>query len=79
MRKGDHLATFMCQVSRNPGSLNLLESYGTVHACTGTALLNQAVDMGFQRQSMAGSNPDDGTDFLRCLLRVVWVAAFALS
>ena len=36
--------------------------------------------MGFQRQSIAGSNPDDGKDFLlRCLLRVVWVAAFAIS
>jgi hypothetical protein len=36
--------------------------------------------MGVQRQSMVGSNPDDGMDFpLRCLLRVVRIAAFALS
>ena len=38
MRKADKLATFMCRLSENPGSLNLLEPSGPVWACTGINL-----------------------------------------
>jgi hypothetical protein len=34
------------------------------HVTVGFKRLNQAVDMLFQRQSIAGSNPADGKDFL---------------
>ena len=34
----DNAATFMCQLSRNPGSLNLLELLGPVQACNGIVL-----------------------------------------
>jgi hypothetical protein len=39
VKRADNLATYVCQLSRNSGSLNLLESQGPVQACTGTALL----------------------------------------
>ena len=38
MCRADNLATFMCQLSRYPGSLNLLEPKGPVQACMGIAL-----------------------------------------
>jgi hypothetical protein len=34
----DKLAIFMCRLSRNSGSLNLVEPYGLVQICTGIAL-----------------------------------------
>jgi hypothetical protein len=36
--KDDNLTTFMCRLSRNSGSLNLLEPSGPVQACNGVAL-----------------------------------------
>jgi hypothetical protein len=38
VRRVDNLTTFMCRLSRNPGSLNLLELLGTVQACNGIVL-----------------------------------------
>ena len=38
MRRAHIFATFMCRLSRNPGSLNFLELQGPVHACTGLDL-----------------------------------------
>jgi hypothetical protein len=38
VRRADNLATCMCQLSRNPGSVKLLELKGPVQACTGIAL-----------------------------------------
>ena len=38
MRKTDNLTTFMCRLSGNSGSLNLLEPSGPVQACNGIAL-----------------------------------------
>jgi hypothetical protein len=38
VRKADNLATFMCQLSRNPGSLNFLEPKGPVQTCIGIVL-----------------------------------------
>jgi hypothetical protein len=38
VRGADNLATFMCPLSRNSGSLSLLDPHGFVHACTGTVL-----------------------------------------
>jgi hypothetical protein len=38
VRRANNLATFMCRLSTNSGSLNLLEPPGSVQACTGTAL-----------------------------------------
>jgi hypothetical protein len=35
--RADNLTTFMYRLSRNFGSLNLLEPYGPVQACTGMA------------------------------------------
>jgi hypothetical protein len=37
--KADKITTFMCQISRNPGSLNLLEIPGPVKCFNGIALL----------------------------------------
>jgi hypothetical protein len=34
----DNLTIFMCRLSRNSGSLNLLEPQGPVQACSGKAL-----------------------------------------
>ena len=34
MRRADDLTMCMCQLSRNPGSLKLLEPKGPVQACT---------------------------------------------
>jgi hypothetical protein len=39
VRAADNLTTIMCRLSRNSGSLNLLEPYGTDQACIGIALL----------------------------------------
>jgi len=39
VRRSDNLVTFMGRLSRNPGSLNLLEPKGLGHACKGIALL----------------------------------------
>jgi hypothetical protein len=36
--RADNFTTFMCQLTRNYGSLNLLEASGAVQACRGTAL-----------------------------------------
>jgi len=38
VHKADNLATFMCRMSRYPGSFNLLEPKGPVHDCTGIAV-----------------------------------------
>jgi len=38
VHRADNLATFMCQLSRYPGSLNLLEPKGSVQGFTGNAL-----------------------------------------
>jgi len=38
VRRVDNLTTFMCRLSRNPGSLNLLKLLGAVQACNGRAL-----------------------------------------
>jgi hypothetical protein len=38
VHRADNLATFMCRLSRNSGSLNLLEPSGPVQACIGTAV-----------------------------------------
>jgi len=38
VRRVDNLAPFKCRLSRNSGSLNLLEPYGHIQACTGMAL-----------------------------------------
>jgi hypothetical protein len=38
VHKADNLTFFMCELSRNSGSLNLQESFGPVQASTGTAL-----------------------------------------
>jgi len=38
VHRADTLAMFMCQLSRYPGSLNLLEPKGPVQDCTGIAL-----------------------------------------
>jgi hypothetical protein len=38
VRRADILTTFMCRLSRNSGSLNLLEPKGPVQACNGIAL-----------------------------------------
>jgi hypothetical protein len=37
MRRADNLTTFMCQLSRHSGSLNLLEPSGPIQACIGIA------------------------------------------
>ena len=36
MNRADNVATFMCRLARNLGTLNLLESSGSVHFCIGT-------------------------------------------
>jgi hypothetical protein len=38
VHRADNLATFMSRLSRNSGSLKLLETSGPVKACTGVAL-----------------------------------------
>jgi hypothetical protein len=38
VRTADNLTTFMCRLSRNSGSLNLLTPYGPVQACNGITL-----------------------------------------
>jgi len=38
VRRADNPATFMYRFSRNPGSLNLLESKGHVHVSTRAVL-----------------------------------------
>ena len=38
MRRADSLTTFLCRLSSNSGSLNLLEPSGPVQACNGIAL-----------------------------------------
>jgi hypothetical protein len=38
VRRADNLATFMCRLSRNSESLELLELSGPVQACNGMAL-----------------------------------------
>ena len=37
MRKADNFATFLCRLSGNSGSLNLLQPYGPLKACHGIA------------------------------------------
>jgi len=37
VHRADNLAAFMCQLSRYPGSFNLLEPKGPVQGCTGIA------------------------------------------
>ena len=39
VRRADNLATFMCRLSRNSESLNLLEPKGLSQACNGIAFL----------------------------------------
>jgi hypothetical protein len=39
MRKTDSLTTFMCRLSRNSGSLSLMQRQGSVQACNRIALL----------------------------------------
>jgi len=41
VRRADNFTTFMCQMSRNSGSLSLLELEGPVQACNGTAIIPQ--------------------------------------
>jgi hypothetical protein len=41
--RADNLTTFMCRLSRNSGSLNLLEPQGSVQACNGVAFINMCV------------------------------------
>ena len=38
MREADNLTTFMCRMSRESGSLNLLDRSGSYGACYGTPL-----------------------------------------
>jgi hypothetical protein len=38
VRRVDNLATCMCRLSRNFGSLSLLDPYGPVQACAGVVL-----------------------------------------
>ena len=38
MRKADYLSTLMCRLSRDPGSLNLLEASGPIQVCIGIAV-----------------------------------------
>jgi len=37
VRRADNFIAFVCRSSRNSGSVNFLEPYGTVQACNGTA------------------------------------------
>ena len=39
MHRADNLTTFMCQMSRNSGSLNHLQPEGFFQACNGIALV----------------------------------------
>ena len=41
MTRADNVATFMCRLSRNSVSLNLLEPYGPVQVCVEIALYTQ--------------------------------------
>jgi hypothetical protein len=45
VRRADNLATFMLRLSRNTGSLHLLEPEGSVQACSGIFLLYKTVTM----------------------------------
>jgi hypothetical protein len=38
MRKAGNLATFLCRLSENPGSLKILQLLGPTWACTGKAV-----------------------------------------
>jgi hypothetical protein len=44
LHRTDNLTTFMWQLSRNSGSLNLLQSYGPVQACIGIASFTHSKD-----------------------------------
>jgi hypothetical protein len=60
------LATFMCRLSRNPGSPNRLEPYGPISACRGTAL-----DLKVPGQNTARSGYELGVCGRRNLWRVL--------
>jgi hypothetical protein len=39
VRRADNLVTMRCRLSENPGSLNLLEPWGLIEACTGIVFI----------------------------------------
>jgi hypothetical protein len=45
--RAENIATFICRLSKNCASLNLLETSGLVQACTGIALPLYIAQRGF--------------------------------
>ena len=75
MYRADILAMFVCQLSRNPGSLKLLEPKGPVQACTGIALPveYEAEVLTSQPQcSVSCSVYDFQLHYISCLNKNIW-------
>ena len=75
MYRADILAMFVCQLSRNPGSLKLLEPKGPVQACTGIALpveYETEVLTSQPQCSVSCSVYDFQLHYISCLNKNIW-------